>query len=130
MAMNKKEQAEHAALIQRVAELEALCKKTVAPERDLPQPNYRGTTFGYDFNAYTQRVYPVTSCSHVHYDGGHTRRYDDDGNLLSTHGGWSQGGRDLYSTPHLAWLALRAAVETEFATALVLIDKNIAKETR
>lgn len=127
MAMSKREQLELDTLRQRVAELEALRITTPPPTRDLPRPApdspFGTTTFGWNFNSYTKRVYPVSSESHAHCDGKHVNR----SSTRDYHSGWSQYGVDLYSTPQRAYLALRAAVEAEYAKVLAEIDAAMAE---
>lgn len=115
MTMTKKEQAAFAAIQTELAELRALTKPaTEAPKRDLPVPQWNEpNTSGWDFNAYSRKVYQAWSGSTCHGDGPQRR------NDFSA----SQRGIALYSTKALAVQALRAETVNRHAKELAEIDK-------
>lgn len=115
MAMTKKEKAEFEAAIKRANTLSAL-RWTDPVEKDLPRPD-RGSTSGWDYNAYSVRVYQAWSEPVSHGDGPARNGYSG-----------SQGGIALFSTKLLALKALRHAVECDSAEKLRKIDEMIEKE--
>jgi hypothetical protein len=110
MAMNKKEQAEHQSLIDEIMLLKAW-RLTVPVERDLPPPSGYGAalTKGWDFNAYSNQIYKACSSNMCHGTGWERTS--------------TQQPSSLFSTPELAYAALRYAVEQEYIKRLASIDK-------
>ena len=90
-----------------------------APARDVPPPDglgsYNRLSTGYTFNVHTRSTSEACSSS-VSHAIGRTDRAD------------SQRPISLYSTRLLALRALRAAMEREYAEALLRIDDQIKKE--
>lgn len=123
MAMNKKEKAELQAAIDR-ADLNIALRWTEPVERDVPPPPRSDIgaryTSGWDYNAYSNRVYRGWSDSVAHGDGDPPTpqtRYKSSA---------SQGARPYYSTELLALKAMRHEVERDAATKLMRIDRMIA----
>jgi hypothetical protein len=126
MAMTKAEKAAMDAMRQELAEARALRwlgapppVRSVLPPSGRGDPAYRN---GWEFNAYTAKVFPQWTES-VSHGAGH--RTDD--------GAWrariaSQNGRALYATKLDATIALRLATEARCAQDLARIDAMIAAE--
>jgi hypothetical protein len=118
--MTKKEQAYVSDLENQLRLAKALrWTQPVEPDVAPPKPEERGNRLatGYLYNAYfngfTQgRVEPSCSSSISHNFGSNTKTS-------------SQGARHLYSTPVLAWQAMRYDVEKDCAKRLAYIDKQI-----
>lgn len=122
MAMNKKEQAEMAALKRQLAVASAFVR-TPAVSEDLPPPTpdeRHRYTHGFSFNTYNKNVSEYWSSS----VSNHTENPEEKKGYISG----SQGGIALYSTRLLALKALRHAVENEAAKSLADIDMEIAAE--
>jgi hypothetical protein len=122
MAMNKKEQAEMAALKRKLAVASAFVR-TPAVAKDLPPPDPVGRTeytHGFDFNTYDKSTREYWSGCIFHYTSNPAGKKG----YLSG----SQRGIALYSTRLLALKALRHAVENETAESLANIDMKIAAE--
>lgn len=124
MAMNKKEQAEMAALKRQLAVASAFVR-TPAVEKDLPPPipgegNSGHVTHGFNFNTYTQEV--------REYWSGAVATYSENPKAKKGYVSGSQGSTALYSTRLMALKALRHAVENEAAESLANIDEEIASE--
>lgn len=116
MAMTKKEQAAMNAAIER-AEMLAALRWTAPVERDVPIPELFGSeTSGWDFNKHSREVFRAWSGS---VRNGFGAKYG---------GSASQGGRALFSTRQRALAALRYAMECEYASALLRVDKAMAGE--
>jgi hypothetical protein len=116
MALNKKEQAEMAAL-KREALLGRALRWTDPVPRDLPPPNSGVTvTQGWDFNAHCGTVDKAWS-SAVHHGRG---EYQSKGRSSG-----SQNPRTLFSNEELALRACRHAMERDFAERLAAIDARL-----
>lgn len=120
MAMNKKEQAEMAALKRQVLVNRAL-RWTDPVARDLPPPKSGGDTVtqGFDFNEHRGEVLVAWSGSVYHGYGVYVP-----GGRRSA----SQNARNLYSTELRALLAMRAVMEQQFADRLANVDEQIAAQ--
>lgn len=113
MSMNKKEQAEHQALIDEIYLLKAW-RLSDPVKRDLSPPNiYNELSRGWDFNAYSMRVEKACSSSCYHGSGWEKTS--------------SQHSRSLFSTEALALAAMRYEIEREAIKKLASIDKSIAR---
>lgn len=123
MAMNKKEQAEMAALRRAVLVAGAFVR-TPSVRPDLPPPDRSGSgqkyTEGFNYNVHTRAVYEAWSDSSYQGRG----RAPEDGKYRSA----SQNPVSLFSTRLLALQALRAAVEIKVANELADIDAEIERE--
>src|SRR4051812_12062019 len=109
LALNKKEQAELAALKQEVRIARAL-RWTDPVQRDLPPPTRGGTVSqGWDYSDGRWTVQQAWSSSVYHGYG----EYVSKGHCAA-----SQNPRALFSTEELALQALRNAAEREFAEQL------------
>jgi len=114
MAMTKREKEEVELLKLELAQAKAL-HTTNLIEPNVPPPIFgEPLTTGYIFNEHSMCVYAACSSSIEH--GIH--RTDKTN---------SQRPLALYSSPELAWKALRAVLERKFATSLLIIDKKIAR---
>ena len=116
MAMTKKEQAEVAALKNRLSTLAAL-RWTEAVDPDIPIPDGTGLAKGWLFNGYGVWPRAEKACSSSVY---HSFGSDD---KTST-----QGARQLYSTKLLALKAMRHEIEIQCAKKLLSVDLQIAAE--
>lgn len=119
MAMTKKEKAAFDEAIYK-AELLSALRWTCSVEKDVPPPGQGHTELyssGWDYNAYSNKVYEAWSDSVSHGLGEPPldRRYASA----------SQKSIWLYSTKELALKAMRRCVEIESAKKLLLIDKMI-----
>ena len=126
MAMNKKEQAAMKEAIDR-ADLLAALRWTDPVNKDIPAPLYsfkssdgKRYTEGWDFNAYSKKVYQAWSECVAHGTGP----YPVDNK--NRHG--SQNAISLFSTKLLALKAMRHSVERQAAADLMAIDRLIEKE--
>lgn len=122
MAMNKKEQAEMAALKKQLAVASAFVR-TPAVEKDLPPPEFAATikyTHGFDINMHSKSV--------LEYWSGSVSTHTENPEFKKGYMSGSQGGIALYSTRLLALKALRHAVENQAAESLAKIDMQIAAE--
>jgi hypothetical protein len=117
MAMTKKEQAAMQAAIDRAETLAAL-RWTGPVARDVGVP-LQGYSEGWDYNAYSQRVWLGWSSSVSHGDGpapkGGARQYNG-----------SQNARRMFSTKEKALAAMRHEMEQKFAADLLKVDRQIA----
>lgn len=124
MAMNKKEQAEFAAMKKKLAVASAFVR-TPAVGKDVPAPVPSGPdrySHGFDFNVYGLSVGEYWSGSSTHY----TENPEGKRGYVSG----SQRGIDLYSTRLLALRALRHAAENKAASNLAEIDMKIEAEIK
>lgn len=124
MAMNKKEQAEFAAMKKKLAIASAFVR-TPAVEKDISAPPTSGPTrysHGFDFNIYGLKVGEYWSGCVSHYTS------NPEGGKGYVSG--SQRAIDLYSTRLLALRALRHAAENKAASDLAEIDMQIEDEIK
>ena len=124
MAMNKKEQAEMAALRRQVLVAGAFVRTpSVRPDVAPPLPCRSGPEYteGFDYNVHTKSVYAGWSASVVHGTGAAPKSGD-------RYHSASQNSAHLYSTRLLALRALRSAFERKVANELADIDEKIAAE--
>lgn len=122
MAMNKKEQAEFAAMKNKLAVASAFIR-TPEVKKDVPVPlaaMRSNNSHGYDFNTFTQEVREYWSSSVSHY----TENPEGKKGYVSG----SQRGVSLYSTRLLALKALRHFMENKAAEDLAKIDVQIEAE--
>ena len=118
MAMNKKEQAEMKAAIDR-ADLLAALRWTAPVAFDVP-PLKDGTySEGWTFNTYTKTVVPGWSTSVRHGSGP-----APDGNKYCS---GSQNAQWMYSTEALALAAMRHELELSAAKTLMDIDRRLSE---
>lgn len=124
MAMNKKEQAEFAAMKKKLAVASAFIRTPQVP-KDIPAPLPTigaKITHGYDFNTYTQEVREYWSGQCTHY----TENPEGKKGYVSG----SQRAISLYRSKLLALKALRHEVENEAAKDLAEIDMKIEAEIK
>ena len=114
--MTKKEQAEMKAAIDRAETLAAL-RWTAPVERDVEVPQ-QGYSEGWDYNAYTMRVWQGWSDRVYHGKGKAPVGYKDRNG--------SQGSLRMYSTEARALAAMRHELEQKFAADLLSVDRQIA----
>lgn len=88
---------------------------------DIPAPK-DGTTRGFLFNAYSSQIQYAASRTVSHATSYAPIKDTGFG------GGWTQGGRAIYSSKLLAFKAMRYEVELECAKKLAGIDKQIEQE--
>lgn len=121
MAMNKAEKK-----LLEDAYVQGALRWTQPIEPDLLPPGYLpgtssgGFIQGWDYNQYSQNVFPAWSDSISHGSETYTTNW-------KIRAG-SQGRRRLYSTKALALKALRASLEYKTAVELRKIDKLLAEE--
>lgn len=114
--MTKKEQTEFDQLKHELALAKALRWTVGEVKRDVPPPTgFMELSKGWDFNAYSRKVYKACSSSINHGDG-----------WVATN---TQKPLWLFSTPALAYAALRRAVEREAAINLLAIDDAAQQHT-
>jgi hypothetical protein len=116
MAMNKKEQAAMQAAIDRAETLAAL-RWTNPVQRDVGVP-IDGYSQGWDYNAYTRKVFIGWSCAVSHGTGPAPE--------AGAHRSGSQNPKHYYSTEALALAAMRHEIELKTAAELLKIDRQIA----
>lgn len=111
MALTKKDQAAMAAMRDEVLLAKAFRWTPPVPRTVLKPDIYSDRSTGWDFNAYSERVYPAWSSPSAHGEGE------------ERHG--VQDGRDLFPTKRHALMAMRHELEKKFALTLARIDKQI-----
>jgi hypothetical protein len=112
IAEETKAKEEHAARVHAALHwTETVPPPDVAP----PERLSRGLTTGYVFNAHTRHVSVACSSSVGHAIG-------------RTNDTTSHGSIEMYSTRRLALIALRCAMERQFAEALESVDRRIERE--
>ena len=116
MAMTKKEQAAMQAAIDRAETLAAL-RWTWPVERDVDVP-LQGYSEGWDYDAYSMRVWQGWSARVAHGEG----RAPEAGKYRSGR----QGSRRMFSTKARALAAMRHEVEQKSAADLMQVDRQIA----
>jgi len=116
MAMNKKEQAQMQAAIDRAETLAALRWTNPVP-RDVGIPE-TGYSQGWDYNTWTQEVFIGWSCRVSHGTGPSPE--------AGKHRSGCQFPRRYYSTQSLALAAMRHEIEKRAAADLLKIDRQIA----
>jgi hypothetical protein len=115
MTLTKKDQALMAALRDELLMAKAFRWTPPVPRTVLAPKRAGELTTGWDFNAYSERVYPAWSGV-----GGH-----GEGSAPGQHTiGW-QETRDLFATKRQALMGMRHELEKQFALTLARIDKQI-----
>ena len=114
--MTKKEQAAMQAAIDRAETLAAL-RWTGPVERDVDIPEH-GYREGWDYNAYSVRVWRCWSDSVSHGDGNAPKE--------GKRSGASQGALKMFATKARALAAMRHEMEQKAAAELMRVDRLIA----